>query len=164
LLGFAFFVFGADAFLNPASKVDILLVRNGPHICRRPSMASLSRFSARLIPPPPPPRGPPRPEIPADARKPAAPKKSEGIASRRTESQRENNLVSIDDVMVKSGSGQTLPPTKKYFSNPKSSFRGAGDSRSYRSSSKKDRQDSSPPPMLSRSEWLKAATIGGACE
>ena len=173
-INFVAFLFGADAFLNPSYKSVLFLQRTSLASCRLggrrgclPELPSVLGFSARLIPPPPPPRfngGPSRPDTPLDSRKSVSPRISEGLGPSRMDGPRMNSVVSIDDVLVKSQNTQNTPSPKKYFEKPKPSYRTHKDGRSFRSSAKPARKDTSPPPMLTRSDWVKAATIGGACE
>ena len=133
----------------------------------------LSGLTARLVPPPPPPRfnGPPpppprfnslsAPESPFEPKGAVASKRPESGFSRLREEPKlkANNFVSIDDVPVTPGANDV-----KGLNKQRSSFNRKDDGRSYRKSFRPTvKKPTAPPPMLSRSDWLKAATIGGAC-
>jgi hypothetical protein len=157
-------VLAIDAFLQPL-VFDSSVLLSGQSVCRRPKVPSLCRLSARLIPPPPPPRynepsGVP-PAVPLSS-KSISPKNSPVPYEPRTIASKPRDYATVDDVLPRGVTGAMAP--RKDYAERRAMYGKKTSDRSFRKSSRPNSKPVVPPPMLTRSDWLKAATIGGACK
>jgi hypothetical protein len=153
-------VLAIDAFFQP-SIFDSSVLLSGNAVCRRPKMPSLCRLSARLIPPPPPPRfnEASGPAVPSSS-KPISPLKAPVPYEPRAIASRPRDFATVDDVLPRGVSNAMTP--RKDFAERRAMYGKKSSDRAFRKSSRQNSKPVVPPPMLTRNEWLKAATIGGA--